>query len=59
MKQLFYIVGFVVLMILAYRLMSKIKDVPEENHEAFADDADEELSDDLETEFSEEADEQS
>jgi len=31
MKQLFYIVGFVVLMVVAWKVMAKVKDVPEEN----------------------------
>jgi len=31
MKQLFYIVGFVVLMIVAWKVMAKVKDVPEQD----------------------------
>jgi hypothetical protein len=50
MKQLFYIVGFIVLLFVAHRVMAKIKDVPEENFENFPEETDEELSEDSDIE---------
>ncbi|MDR2087369.1 MAG: hypothetical protein LBP72_09375 [Dysgonamonadaceae bacterium] len=42
MKQIFYIVAVVVLLIIAHRVMAKIKDVPDENEGVFLEDNEEE-----------------
>ena len=31
MKQIFYIVGFIILMVISWKVMAKVKDIPEEN----------------------------
>ncbi|MDL2257477.1 hypothetical protein LJC06_04655 [Bacteroidales bacterium OttesenSCG-928-I14] len=47
-KQIFYMVAIIILMIIAYRLMKKVKDVPEEVEDFTEQDISEE--DDIEEE---------
>jgi hypothetical protein len=61
MKQIFYIAGVIILMIFAYRLMAKIKDIPEKQPGDFLTDfddnsEDEDFDDDSEDELLEDED---
>jgi hypothetical protein len=44
MKQLFYIVVFIILIVIAQRIMAKIKDLPEEEPENFTEEPEELIS---------------
>jgi len=47
MKQLFYIVGFIVLIIIAQRIMNKVKNVPPENPTYFPEEQEDTESENL------------
>jgi len=46
MKQLFYAIAVIVLLFFAIRLMSKVKDLPEEGHEPVSPENNEEIEED-------------